>query len=92
MIPSGSGDPGPRRPFDAITDTLAREGHDSLAQASSVIASQLASLADYVESHTVDELAREAQQLARRNPALLIAGGLVVGFALTRFLRSDRGL
>ena len=77
--------------LDRISDTLAQEGHESLAQATSAISSQLAGLAEYFESHTVDEVAREAQRLVRRNPALLIVGGLAVGFALTRFLEAPSG-
>ena len=35
------------------------------------------------------DLARDARALAQRNPALLVAGGLALGFALSRLLKAS---
>jgi hypothetical protein len=75
--------------LDDLALDLSDEGHETLAQATSEIATRLAQLADYVESKSLDDLTREARSLARRSPGLMIAGGVVIGFALTRFLKAS---
>jgi hypothetical protein len=53
------------------------------------MSAQLAKLAEHVGSKSLDELARDARDLAQRNPGLVIAGGLAIGFALTRFVKAS---
>jgi hypothetical protein len=69
--------------------TLGEHGRDSLAEAASAAASQLARLSDSLRQQSIDELMHEARVMARRNPALFVMGGLGVGLALSRFLKSS---
>ena len=75
--------------MDDAASTLANEGYDTLAEAVSFLADRLGSLGRNIESRSVNDLARDAQALARRNPALFIAGGVAIGIALSRFFKAS---
>lgn len=74
--------------LDDAAWNLSAQGHESLAKAASTMSAQLARLADHVGTKSLDELARDARELAHRNPGLVVAGGLAIGFALTRFVKA----
>jgi hypothetical protein len=79
---------------EAIDDAAAafsQHGQETLSQAAAALSSRLQNIASYVESHSLDDLAREAQRLARSNPMLFIAGGVVVGLALGRLFKANMG-
>jgi len=57
----------------------------------STAADRLEEAATYVSEHEPRELIDTAQDLARRQPALVVGGGLVVGLLLGRVLRSAGG-
>jgi hypothetical protein len=73
----------------------AAEPHDSAREqaspnpATSAIAARISALAEYVEKRSLDDLASEAGELARRNPALFIAGGAALGYALSCLLAAE---
>lgn len=75
--------------LDNVASDLSAQGHESLAKATSTMSAQLAELADHVGNKSLDELVRDARDLASRNPGLVIAGGLAIGFALTRFVKAS---
>jgi hypothetical protein len=75
--------------LDRMGANLEAEGHDTLAQAAYATSARISTLARYVETRTLDELTREAGQMARNNPALMIAGGVVLGLALSRFFKGS---
>lgn len=38
---------------------------------------------------SIDDLLEDTRRLARRNPALFLAGGVAIGFALSRFIKAS---
>lgn len=75
--------------LDRVAGELSAEGQESLAAAASAMSSRLSGLADYVESRSIEDLTREARHLARSNPGLLIAGGVALGLAMSRFFKAS---
>jgi hypothetical protein len=65
----------------------------SLADYAGQLASSMRSLAENLRGRSIDELLRETQQLARKNPTLFFVGSVAVGVAVSRFLKasSERG-
>jgi hypothetical protein len=51
-------------------------------------ARQVERAAEYVQQHEPREVLGEAQAIARRQPALVLGGGLAIGLALGRLLRT----
>lgn len=66
------------------------EGQQTVASYAADLASGLEKFADTLRRKSVNELASEVQMLARRNPALFIAGSIGVGFAVARFLKASQ--
>ena len=60
------------------------------ARATGHVADQLEDLAKQVRQTDIDQLSRTVSSFARENPLLFAGAGAVLGFALTRFLRSER--
>ncbi|HEX7071536.1 MAG TPA: hypothetical protein VF190_12050 [Rhodothermales bacterium] len=52
-------------------------------------ASQIDRLSDYVRTRSVGELFDEAQDFARREPALFLGGAFLLGIAGSRFLKAS---
>ncbi|MFN3652750.1 MAG: hypothetical protein ACK47B_24490 [Armatimonadota bacterium] len=46
-------------------------------------------LSGYLREHDVEDMVREVENFARRQPTLLIGGALVLGFLAARFLKSS---
>lgn len=68
-------------------------GQDSYqAQAADYLADNLMEAADRIRAQDLDSVAREATAFARRNPALVLGGAALLGFAAARLLKaSDDG-
>lgn len=78
--------------IDGAADSLASSGHETLSQAAGAISDRVRALSDYLEGRKLEDLIGDARQLAQRNPGLFVVGGVVLGFALSRFLKaSDSG-
>ena len=81
----------------AVRDTTQRlrdENHDTVARYVEQAADQIERLSDRLKNKDVGELMNDAQQLARRQPALFVGGAFAVGLLGARFLKSsadDRG-
>lgn len=54
------------------------------------LAGGMARLSQGLREKSADELVRDASRLARNNPAVFLAGGVALGFTLTRLLRASR--
>lgn len=78
-----------RSALEAAGSRLSEQGHETLAQAAYQASERISTLAEYIETHSLDELTQEARRLARSNPALMIAGGVALGFALSRFFKAS---
>ncbi|HEX5046727.1 MAG TPA: hypothetical protein VFX89_06360 [Gammaproteobacteria bacterium] len=76
---------------DAMKDAASRldeSGHETLGKATAALADQARRFSSYLESRRLEDFVRDAQRLAQRNPALFIAGGVALGFALSRFFKA----
>jgi hypothetical protein len=51
------------------------------------VAVRVEQLADYLRGRSVGDLTTDAEQFARRNPAVIIGGAFVAGMLVTRFLK-----
>jgi hypothetical protein len=73
----------------AVEDVAGRLGERDpmLADFASTLAQRATQLAETLRSRNVDDLARQAQELARRSPSLFFAGSVVAGVVLARLLK-----
>jgi hypothetical protein len=72
------------------TQHLRDNQHDTIAQYVDQAAGQLERWSNQLKEKNVGELLQEAQQLARRRPAVFIGGAFAVGLLGARFLKSSR--
>jgi hypothetical protein len=59
-----------------------------LARTLDDVASNVDGFADSIRGRSLSELVSSAAELARRNPTMFLAGTIVAGFAVSRFVRS----
>lgn len=80
---------------DGIAQALQRSGaqfsetEPTLADLASRIADTVGNLATRLREGSIDDLVDDTRALARRNPGLFIAGGMVAGFVLARFVKAS---
>jgi hypothetical protein len=72
------------------TQQLRSTQHETIADYIDRAAQQLDRFTERIRNKDVDELLRDAQQLARRQPALFIGGSFVAGLLAARFLKSSQ--
>jgi hypothetical protein len=79
--------------IDDAASALQRSGHETLSQAAAGLAERMRDLSGYLEDRNLEDCMADARNLAKRNPALFIGGGIAIGFALSRFFKAsqDRG-
>lgn len=65
-----------------------RQDQPQLASVADTAATQVDRVAEYLEQHEPREVFEAVQDAARRQPALLIGGGIAFGLVLGRLLRS----
>jgi ElaB/YqjD/DUF883 family membrane-anchored ribosome-binding protein len=65
-----------------------REQRPEIANVADTAAERVEGVASYLREHDAREVLDQAGQLARRQPALLIGGGLLLGLVAGRLLRS----
>jgi len=73
------------------TEQLREDQHDTLAHYIDRAAEELERFSNSVRNRNINELVRDTQQLARRQPALFIGGSFLVGVLVARFLKSSGG-
>ena len=71
------------------TQSLREQQHDTVAQYIEQAADQIERFSERLKNKDVSELLNDAQQLARRQPALFIGGAFAIGLAGARFLKSS---
>jgi hypothetical protein len=73
----------------AVEDVAARLGESdpTLANFANTLAQRATQLSESLRNRNIDDLARQAQDLARRSPALFFAGSVVAGVVLARLLK-----
>jgi exonuclease VII small subunit len=62
---------------------------DPLASYANRAALGVGNLATRLREGSIDDLLEDTRRLARRNPALFLAGGVAIGFALSRFIKAS---
>ncbi|MDO8908529.1 MAG: hypothetical protein Q7W55_08520 [Pseudohongiella sp.] len=75
--------------IDAAASNLDEHDREGLARYARTLSSNISDMAGQLERRSVDELATDAKQLARNNPALFMLGSIAVGFGLSRFFKAS---
>lgn len=72
----------------ATSENLEKEDQAGLSRYLREAANGLDRFSNRLASGDIDALLREARDIAKRNPALLLGGAIAAGFLLTRFVKS----
>jgi hypothetical protein len=73
----------------SIAQELRGQGKDAPANLAEQVASQADRVGDYLKGASGDRILRDAEDFARRQPMLVAAAGLALGFAASRFLKAS---
>jgi hypothetical protein len=73
----------------SVGEELRRQGKDQPAQLAEKAAERAESLGDYLKRSDGDTIIRDIEDFGRRQPWTVIAGGLALGFAASRFLKAS---
>jgi hypothetical protein len=73
----------------SIAQELRSQGKDAPANLAEQLASQADRVGDYLKGASGDRILRDVEDFARRQPWLVAAGGLALGFAASRFLKAS---
>jgi uncharacterized protein YjbJ (UPF0337 family) len=73
----------------SVADELRSQGKDKPAQYAEQAAERVQSAGQWLEQKNGDELLRDVEDFARRNPWAVAAGGLVLGLAASRLLKAS---
>jgi hypothetical protein len=65
------------------------ENEPALADLATRLASTVGNLATRLREASIDDLVDDTRVFARRNPGLFIAGGVLAGFVLARFVKAS---
>ena len=72
-----------------VGEELRKQGKDQPAKLAEQAAQRAESLGDYLRRSDGDTILRDVEDFGRRQPWGVIAGGLVLGFAASRFLKAS---
>lgn len=75
--------------FRNTAEQLQGEGQSQASRYVGMFAEQLESFGGQLRHKNMDSLIRDAEDLARRSPGVFLAGSVVAGFVLARFLKSS---
>ena len=73
----------------SVGEHLRSEGKDKPAELADKAATRVAELGDYLKRSDGDALLRDAERFGRERPWAVMAGGLVLGIAASRFLKAS---
>jgi hypothetical protein len=73
----------------SVADELRNQGKDAPARIAEQVAGQAERVGDYLKGASGDRILRDVEDFARRQPWLVAAGGLVLGFAASRFMKAS---
>jgi hypothetical protein len=73
----------------SIAQELRGQGKDAPANLAEQVASQADRVGDYLKGASGDRILRDVEDFARRQPMLVGAAGLALGFAASRFLKAS---
>jgi hypothetical protein len=75
----------------SIAEELRSQGKDAPANLAEQVAGQADRVGDYLKGASGDRILRDVEDFARRQPMLVAAGALALGFAASRFLKASSG-
>jgi hypothetical protein len=75
----------------SVGEQLRRDGKDQPARLAEQAAQRAESLGDYLKRSDGDTILRDVEDLGRGRPWAVVAGGLALGFAASRFLKASSG-
>jgi hypothetical protein len=73
----------------SMAEQLRSQGKDTPARVAEQVADRAESFGTYLRDADGERLLRDVEDFARRQPWLLAAGGLALGFAASRFLKAS---
>jgi len=80
---------GPADDLRSVAEGLREQGKDKPAKLAEQAADRSEQAATYLRDADADRILRDAEDLARRKPMAVIAGGIALGFAASRFLKAS---
>jgi hypothetical protein len=72
-----------------VAEQLRQQGKDQPARLADQAAQRAESLGDYLKRSDGDTILRDVEDFGRSRPWALVAGGLALGFAASRFLKAS---
>ena len=73
----------------SIAEELRTQGKDTPARLAEQVADQADRVGEYLKGASGDRILRDVEGFARRQPMLVAAAGLALGFAASRFLKAS---
>jgi hypothetical protein len=73
----------------SVGEELRQQGKDKPAQYTEQVAERVERASNYLSDADADRILDDAEDLARRQPWLTLAGGIVLGIAAARFLKAS---
>jgi vacuolar-type H+-ATPase subunit H len=73
----------------SVRDELRRQGKDQPARLADQAADRAERLGSYLQESDADRILRDVEELGRKQPWALVAGGLALGFMASRFLKAS---
>jgi hypothetical protein len=73
----------------SVGEELRRQGKEQPARLADQAADRAERLGGYLQESDADRILRDVEDLGRRQPWVVVAGGLLLGFAASRFLKAS---
>jgi hypothetical protein len=73
----------------AVSEQLREQGKDGPAKVADQVADRAERVGGYLQRTDGDTLLEDLEELARKNPWAVVAGGVVLGFAASRLLKTS---
>jgi broad specificity phosphatase PhoE len=73
----------------SVGEELRKQGKDQPAKLAEQVADRAESLGDYLKRSDGDTILRDVEDFGRQRPWAVVAGGIALGFAASRFLKAS---
>jgi len=73
----------------AVSEELRKQGKDKPAQLADQAAQRAERLGSYLQESDAERILRDLEDIGRKQPWAIAAGGLVLGFVASRFLKAS---
>jgi vacuolar-type H+-ATPase subunit H len=73
----------------SVGEELRRQGKDQPARLADQAADRAERLGSYLQASDADRILRDVEDLGRKQPWAVVAGGLALGFVASRFLKAS---